>query len=154
MADVPEWRSEESFRPESLLPDSSPPRAVRRHSSKRDRNGANRDGNADEDPPSFFVISSEPLEPGRRMPTPAPPREPGFINGADYIPFADGEDEYDADASSRPNAKKRKLGAREAEERSAIKQTEGGRDRGGKDHLSTPWMQRLKINPSDNISFM
>lgn len=156
MADLPERRSEGSLRLRSLLPDSSPPKAGRRHSSKRDRNGANRDGNPDENPPSFFVIPSlpEPLEPAPRMPNPTPPQEPGFINGADYIPVAGSEDEYDPDASNRPNVKKRKLGARETEERSAIKQTEGSGDRGRKDHLYTPWMQRLNVDPSDNISSM
>jgi len=88
------------------------------------------------------------------MPTPTPPKEPGFIDGADYIPVANSEDENDPDASNRPNLRKRKLGARETEERSAIKQTERGGDRGGKDHLDTPWMRHLKVDPSDNVSFM
>jgi len=156
MADAPERRSEESLRPKSRLRDSSPPKAPRRRSSRRHRNGANRDGDLDENPQSFFIISPlpEPPEPTPRNPTPTPPQEPGFKNGADYIPVVGSEDEYDPDASNKPNPKKRKLEAREREDRSTIKQTEGAGDREGKDHLYTPWMRYLKVDPSDGVSLM
>jgi hypothetical protein len=153
MADVPECRSEESLRAKLLLRGPSPPQTVRRRSSKRDHSRANRDEDTDENPPSFFVISPppEPLDPAPRIPT--PPQEPGFINGADYIPFGGSEDEHDPDASNQPNPKKRKLGAREREDRSATKQNRGG-DRGGRDHFDTPWMRHLKVHHTDSISAM
>lgn len=152
MADVPECRSEE---PESLLRDSSPPRAVRRRSSRLRRNEANRGGDLDENPHSSFIISPphEPLESAPRISTSTPPPEPGFINGADYIPFVDNQDEYDPDASSIPNPKKRKLDAREREDRDVTKQ-ERGDNRRGRDHVNTPWMWHLKVDPSDSVSAM
>jgi hypothetical protein len=151
MADVPESRSRA---PKSPLRDSSLPKAVRRGSSRRSRNEANRGGDLDENPHSFFVISPphEPLQSVPRIPTPTPPTEPGFIDGADYIPFMDSQDEYDPDASNIPNPKKRKLDAREREDSSVTKQERGG-DR-GRDHLGTPWMWRLKVDPSDGVSAM
>lgn len=153
MANVPECKSEESLRPKSLLRNSSPPTA-RRRSSRRDRN-ANQDGDPDENPPSFFVISPppEPLETTSQIPIPTPRQEPGFINGADYIPFVDNGDEYDPDTSSMPNPKKRKLEAREREERSATKQERVG-DTGGRDNLGTPWMRHLKVDQYDSVSTM
>ena len=152
MADAPKWRSEE---PESRLRDSSPPKTVRRRSSRRDHNGANRGGDLDENPRSFFVLSPphEPLESAPRIPTPTPPQEPGFINGADYIPFVDIQDEYDPDASNILNPKKRKLDAREREGRNVTRQERGG-GRGGRDHPDTPWMRRFKADPSDSVSAM
>ncbi len=152
MADLPERRTKE---PESLLRGSSPPKAVRRRSSRRDRNGASRGGDLDENPDSFFVISPphEPLESAPRISTPTLPQEPGFINGADYIPFVDIQDEYDPDASSILNPKKRKLDEREREERGVTKQGRGG-DRRGRDHLHTPWMRHVKVDPSDSVSAM
>jgi hypothetical protein len=155
MADILECGSEESLHPKSLLRDSSPPKAVRRRSSKRDRNGANRGGDLDENPSSFFIISPphEPLESAPRISTTTPPQEPGFMNGADYIPFVDIQDEYDPDASSIPNTKKRKLEAREREDKSVTNQERGG-DRGGRDHLDTPWMRHFKVDPSDSVSVM
>ena len=152
MAGVPGRRSEE---PESLLRDSSHPKAVRRRSSRRGRNEANRGGNLDENPHPSVIISPphEPLESAPRIPIPTLlPKEPGFIDGADYIPFVDSQDEYDPDASSIPNPKKRKLDAREREDMDVTKQERGG-DR-GKDHLDTPWMWYLKVDPSDSVSAM
>ena len=152
MADIPERRSEEHG---SLLRGSSPPKAVRRRSSRRDRNGASRGRDLDENPDSFFVISPphEPLESAPRISTPTPPQEPGFINGADYIPFVDIQDEYDPDTSSILNPKKRKLDEREREEERGVTKGRGG-DRGGRDYLHTPWMRRFKVDPSDSVSAM
>ena len=151
MADVPGGRSKESLLPSSPLRDSSPPKTVRRRSSKRDREEANRDGDPDENPPSFFVITPPP-EPAPRIPR-LTPQEPGFINGADYILFADSEDEYDPDASIKPNPKKRRLEAREREDRRATKE-ERSDDRAGRDHVDTPWMRHLRVDPSASVSTM
>jgi hypothetical protein len=96
-------------------------------------------------------LPPEPLEPPPQIPT--PPQEPGFMNGADYIPFVDSEDEDDPDASSKPNPKKRKLDAQEREDRTATKQESRG-DRGGRDQLDTPWMRHFKVDPSDGVSAM
>ena len=90
----------------------------------------------------------EPLESAPQVSTPTPPQEPGFINGADYIPFVDIQDESDPDASSMPNPRKRKLEAREREDRGATR----GHDKEGREHLDTPWMRHLKVDPSDTVS--
>jgi hypothetical protein len=150
MARVQGCRGEESLPPKPLLQDPTPPKVPRRW-SKRDRNGTNQDGNTDNISSSSFVVSlpPEPLEPAPRL-----PQELGFINGVDFIPFVDSDNEGSPVVSNKnkPDPKKRKLEAREPEDRSAEKQ-DRGRNEGGSDH-DTPWIRYLTVDPFDSVSVM